>query len=193
MKLTFKKIIIACNTVTLAVILMATNALAVEAAISNNPSNYRSIKTVSRISHSGSRRLTGSNLEALAILTPEEEVMVKLINQERMEAGLEKLELDVTLIELARCKSTDMVRYNYFGHCSERLGTIYQQLESEKIIYDVVAQNLVGAPNCIKAFQRLMRSPVHRSNILNPNVKKLGIGIIKGGPYGKMITQIFLG
>ena len=33
--------------------------------------------------------------------------------------------------------------------------------------------------------------PHHRANILNPSYSEIGIGIINGGPYGKMITQLF--
>ena len=38
-----------------------------------------------------------------------------------------------------------------------------------------------------------MNSPGHRANILSTNFTKIGIGIVKGGPYGYMFTQEFIG
>jgi uncharacterized protein YkwD len=38
-----------------------------------------------------------------------------------------------------------------------------------------------------------MLSDGHRRNILNPAFDHVGIGIIEGGPYGIMFTQMFIG
>lgn len=125
-------------------------------------------------------------------LTPEEARIFKLINQERAEAGLPQLEIDSVLTELAREKSWDMVSHNYFGHYSEQLGTIHDQLKLKTVPYCKAAENLAGGPNLAKTFRRLLASPAHRSNILNPNFKRIGIGIAKGSAYGKMMTQVFI-
>ncbi len=125
-------------------------------------------------------------------LTPEEARIFKLISQERAKAGLPQLEIDPILTELARDKSLDMVNHNYFGHYSERYGTIHDQLKTNDISYCNAAENLAGGSDLYKTHRRLLASPAHRSNILNPNFKRVGIGIVKGSPYGKMITQIFV-
>jgi len=36
-----------------------------------------------------------------------------------------------------------------------------------------------------------MNSPGHKRNILDPAFNKVGIGVIDGGVYGKMVTQVF--
>jgi len=36
-----------------------------------------------------------------------------------------------------------------------------------------------------------MDSPGHRANILRPDFRKVGIGVIDGGAYGKMFVQVF--
>jgi uncharacterized protein YkwD len=36
-----------------------------------------------------------------------------------------------------------------------------------------------------------MNSEGHRKNILDPEFKRLGIGVIDNGVYGKMFVQIF--
>jgi uncharacterized protein YkwD len=118
--------------------------------------------------------------------------MIALVNQERMETGLTKLEMDATLMRLAEEKSWDMVRFNYFGHHSNRLGTIYDQLDRAQYRYQTAAENLIGAPNPIRAIQTVFSSPAHRGNILNPRFRKIGIGIVRGGSYGEMIVQILV-
>lgn len=140
-----------------------------------------------------SRTVPTTSATRIHALSGEEKEMLIVINQERMEAGLPKLQLDLNLVKLAREKSEDMAFYNYFGHISKRLGSIYQQLDREKISYHFAGENLIGAPDCRKAMKSVLASPSHRGNILNPHFKKIGIGIVRGGPYGKMITQIMTG
>ncbi len=126
-------------------------------------------------------------------LSSQEEQMISLINQERAKAGLNELIIDNSLVKLAKEKSMDMVSHNYFGHNSKRLGTIYDQLYREQIVYERAAENLAGTGNVRKAQDYLFASPTHRWNILNPKFKKIGVGIVRGGPFGAMITQLFLG
>jgi len=118
--------------------------------------------------------------------------MVAMVNQERLEAGLAKLAIDPTLVKLAEEKGRDMIRFDYFGHHSERLGTIYDQLDRARINYQLAAENLIGAPNYRRAEDVAFASSAHRSNILNPHFQKVGIGIVRGGPYGEMIVQILV-
>jgi uncharacterized protein YkwD len=125
-------------------------------------------------------------------LVTEEKAMFQLINRERTQNGLPQLELDAELTKLAREKSRDMICYNYFGHQSERLGSVYDQLRQNGIDYRVVGENLIGAPGYRRAHQSLMDSPAHRGNILNPCFSKIGIGIGAGGPYRKVFTQILI-
>ncbi len=125
-------------------------------------------------------------------LTQAELELILLINQERAHTGLNQLEVDPTLVELAREKSRDMVSYNYFGHLSEQLGTVYDQLQRVGFPYQKAAENLVGCAVPRKAHLGMMSSPAHRSNLLNPRYTKIGIGIARGGPYGGMITEIFV-
>jgi uncharacterized protein YkwD len=138
------------------------------------------------------KRGNGQNSLREINLTREEAQMFKLINQERAKAGLPQFEINSTLTKLARDKSLDMVVYNYFGHYSERLGTIHDQLKAEQVSYGNAAENLAGGPDLTRTHCRLLASPAHRSNILNPKFKRIGIGIVKGSPYGKMVTQVFV-
>ena len=119
--------------------------------------------------------------------------MLSLINQERTRAGLAPLTIDMRLTELARKKSQDMIVNNYFGHNSPTYGSPFDMLRAAGISYRAAGENLAGAPTVERAHQLLMASPGHRANILSTYYNRVGIGIVSGGPYGKMFTQLFIG
>ncbi|NPV53571.1 MAG: hypothetical protein HPY71_08605 [Firmicutes bacterium] len=119
--------------------------------------------------------------------------MLDLINQERSRAGLAPLQVDMRLVELARQKSADMIARNYFSHYSPTYGSPFDMLKRAGISYRAAGENIAGAPTVAQAHSALMSSEGHRANILNPSYNRVGIGIVNGGPYGKMFTQLFIG
>lgn len=127
------------------------------------------------------------------VLTPEEKQMLDLVNRERQRAGLRPLVVDPKLVQLARLKSKDMIAKGYFSHYSPTYGSPFEMMDSFGVSYRYAGENLAGAPTVEIAHRSLMNSPGHRANILNPNFQRIGIGIISGGPYGKMFTQLFAG
>lgn len=129
---------------------------------------------------------------ATGSITAEEMQMVNLVNQERAKAGVAQLAVDSQLVEIARTKSQDMITNNYFGHTSPSFGTTFNLIKQRGIQYSAAGENLAGAMNVATAHQMLMNSAGHRANILYPSFTKVGIGIVHGGPYGAMFTQLFL-
>lgn len=127
------------------------------------------------------------------VLAAEEQRMWELVNQERARAGLPPLQLDLDLVRLARSKSEDMVRLGYFGHFSPTYGSPFAMMERAGIAYRYAGENLAGAPTVEIAHRALMASPGHRANILSPHFTHVGIGVVQGGPYGRMFTQMFVG
>lgn len=126
-------------------------------------------------------------------MTAEEAQMLQLVNAERTKAGLPALQADPQLAKTARAKSQDMITYNYFDHQSPDLGSPFDQMRAAGIRYTTAGENIAGNHSVEAAHQALMNSPGHRANILNPAFKKIGIGIVHGGPYGMMFTQQFIG
>ena len=126
-------------------------------------------------------------------LTAMEQQMVNLVNQERVKQGLKPLEVDMRLVKAARLKSQDMIDKNYTGHISPTYGSPFDMLKSMGITYKTAGENIAGAGTVDRAHTNLMNSSGHRANILYTQYTKIGIGIIQGGPYGLMITQIFMG
>ena len=126
-------------------------------------------------------------------LTAMEQQMMNLINQDRTKLGLKPLEVDMRLVQMARLKSQDMLTNNYTSHFSPTYGSPFDMMKSLGITYHTAGENIAGAGTVDRAYTNLMNSPGHRANILNSNYTKVGIGIIQGGPYGLMITQMFIG
>lgn len=127
-------------------------------------------------------------------LTADEQQMLNYVNQERAKAGVAPLKADMRLVQTARTKSKDMIDNKYFAHTSPTLGEFHVIIKKAVgSAYGYLGENLAGAPTVQTAHTSLMNSAGHRRNILNPNYTHIGIGIVNGGPYGKMFTQHFGG
>ncbi|MBY6277600.1 CAP domain-containing protein, partial [Symbiobacterium thermophilum] len=61
------------------------------------------------------------------------------------------------------------------------------------VSYRTAGENIAGNQSVQAAHTALMNSSGHRANILNASYTHVGIGIVEGGPYGMMFTQMFVG
>ena len=121
-----------------------------------------------------------------------EQEMLRLINQERTARGLPALELDPRVLPVARQHSEEMFRLKYFGHQSPVLGSPFDRLMGAQISYTRAGENLAYAHSVAIAHRGLMESQGHRENILRPEFTRVAIGVISGGSYGRMFTQLFI-
>lgn len=122
---------------------------------------------------------------------PSEERMLLLVNGERQKAGVGNLTSDSTLTKLARVYSDTMFKQGYFSHYDKKGNSPFDRMNATHISYTYAGENLALAPTVDLAMQGLMNSPGHRANILKPQFKHIGIGVVDGGIYGKMFTQEF--
>ncbi len=120
-----------------------------------------------------------------------EEQMIDLVNKERAQRGLKTLKFDQKLQLVARDHSADMFDRGYFSHYSPEGKTVADRAEKYNVNYLVIGENLAYAPSLELAHNGLMNSEGHRANILSVDYRKIGIGIMDGGAYGLMITQVF--
>ncbi|MBI2019918.1 CvpA family protein [Candidatus Daviesbacteria bacterium] len=120
-----------------------------------------------------------------------ERAMIDLVNQERTSRGLRALTFDANLREVARAHSEDMFKRGYFSHYSPEGETVADRASKVGIDFLVIGENLAYAPNLELAHRGLMNSEGHRANILSADYGKIGIGVMDGGVYGKMYTQVF--
>lgn len=131
-------------------------------------------------------------LETSEVLLEMEKKMMDLVNQEREENGLNKLELDEELRNVARIKSEDIVKNDYFDHTSPIYGTPFEMMEGFGIHFTQAAENLAGHQSVELAHEGLMNSKGHRENILRTGLSHMGIGIMPDDKYGYIFTQMFI-
>ena len=136
---------------------------------------------------------TTTTTQTTSGLNADEQNMINLVNQERDKAGLSPLQTDLTLVKLARLKAQDMISKGYFSHTSPTYGSPFDMMKSYGVKYSYAGENLAGASTVQSAHTNLMNSSGHRANILSTNYTQVGIGVVSGGPYGKMFVQLFTG
>lgn len=120
-----------------------------------------------------------------------EGAMVDLVNKERVSLGLKILNFDSNLRTVARLHSEDMFKRGYFSHYSPEGESVADRANKAGVDFLVIGENLAYAPSLETAHKGLMNSEGHRANILSEDYGKIGIGVIDGGIYGKMFTQVF--
>lgn len=120
-----------------------------------------------------------------------ENQLISLVNKERLAHNLRPLEHIKALTEIGRSHSSDMFKRGYFAHSSPEGENVADRAAKAKYLYLVIGENLAYAPTVELAHKGLMDSPGHRANILSPEFNKIGIGIMDGGVYGLMVTQVF--
>lgn len=121
-----------------------------------------------------------------------EQKMLDLINRERSNAGLKPVTFNKEITNVARAHSMDMFKRHYFAHVNPEGLDGADRLNAAKIPWQVSGENLAYAPDVDIAHQGLMDSPGHRANILKPEFRQVGIGVIDAGFYGQMFTQNFI-
>jgi uncharacterized membrane protein required for colicin V production len=127
----------------------------------------------------------------LSIDLDSEQKMLDLVNLERKKAGIGELIADDNLRLIARDYARNMWERGYFGHYSPEGEDVGDRLEEKDIPYTIAGENLALAPTVGTAHTGLMSSEGHRKNILNSDFRRLGVGVIDNGIYGKMFVQVF--
>src|SRR5919204_3831845 len=115
--------------------------------------------------------------------------MLELLNRERAAQGLVGLVSDDRLRDAARAHSEEMVRLRYFAHDSPVAGSPFDRITRAGARFGAAGENLAFAPTVDAAHRGLMNSPEHRKNILTPQFRRVGIGVVTAGSWGKMFTQ----
>ena len=128
---------------------------------------------------------------ASASVTAYENEVVRLVNIERANRGLSALEYDWQLSRVARYKSEDMQKNNYFSHTSPTYGSPFNMMKSFGITYKTAGENIAkGYKTPAAVVEGWMNSPGHRANILNSSFTHIGVGYTSVGSFW---TQMFIG
>ena len=117
--------------------------------------------------------------------------MFALINQARASNGLAPFTLDPALADVARRHSADMVARGYFAHTNPEGLSPFDRMAAAGITYRAAAENIGWAGDAVLAHNALMNSPAHRANLLNPQLGRIGVGIVRKDSMHVMVTQLF--
>ncbi|MCA1319547.1 CAP domain-containing protein [Bacillus tianshenii] len=120
-----------------------------------------------------------------------EKKVVELTNAERAKQGLAPLELDEELSKVAKEKSNDMKKNNYFAHNSPTYGSPFDMMKQFGIEYRTAGENIaMGQQSPEEVVNAWMNSEGHRANIMNGEFTHIGVGHVEDGNYW---TQMFIG
>lgn len=126
------------------------------------------------------------------IKTQESEV-IRLVNIQRTNSGLQPLTTNWELSRIARYKSQDMINKNYFSHISPTYGSPFNMIENFGIKFSSGGENIaMGQKTAAEVVAAWMNSPGHRANILNPSYTQIGVGLAKNGQGVCYWTQMFI-
>ena len=131
-------------------------------------------------------------IPALTEITADEQLMVDMINQERIAAGVNPIKLDLRLASVGRAKANDLKANNYFDHTSPTYGSPWAMMQQVGLTVQWAGENISGNKSVAGSMAALMLSSGHRANILDPRFTHVGVGIAYGSAYGNLYVQEFL-
>jgi hypothetical protein len=124
-----------------------------------------------------------------ANISPSE--VVRLTNEKRTASGLSALSQNSKLDSAALAKGNDMLAKGYWAHFAPDGTSPWSFFVTFGYRYRYAGENLArDFSDPSSAVNAWMNSPTHRDNILNPNYKEIGIGVVEGNLSGADTTII---
>ena len=167
----------------------------------NNNNNSNSNNTNENPLNNNSINNSNTNNEAINnssdFMNEVEQLIFKLVNEERAKANLSPLSYNSSLEKYARIKSQDMGNRAYFSHEDPEGKYITDKMKEDGFSYSAWAENIAYLSENTDAnylantfMNNWMNSSGHRANILTNNCTSIGIGVcsINGKVYA---TQEF--
>ncbi|NEP02731.1 MAG: CAP domain-containing protein [Symploca sp. SIO2E9] len=103
--------------------------------------------------------------------------LLQLTNAEREKVGSPPLKLNAKLFRAAQRHAEDMAENNFFSHTGFNGSSMSDRLEEVGYSWKRIAENIsAGQSSPEDTMERWMNSSGHRGNILNPQLKEIGIG-----------------
>jgi Cysteine-rich secretory protein family len=104
-----------------------------------------------------------------------------LTNTDRREQGLPALEWNEALAAAAQAHAERMAREGALSHQYAGEPPLMQRAEQAGAHFEAIAENVAMAPDAEGVEQAWMHSTPHRTNILDPKMNALGIGVVERG------------
>lgn len=116
-----------------------------------------------------------------------------LVNNERVECDLPKLELSPTLCSIALLRAVDMAENNYFDHVSPTGESAFSLLKQYKVLLFNSAENIgQGDVSSEKMVEAWMNSQEHHDIIMCETYHQTGVGIAKSADGEVYWVQVFI-
>jgi uncharacterized protein YkwD len=128
-----------------------------------------------------------------ANISPSE--VIRLTNIQRQANGLSAVTENATLDSAALAKGNDMLAKGYWAHFAPDGTSPWSFFLKFGYKYKYAGENLArDFSDASSAVTAWMNSPSHKENILNPNYREIGIGVVEGSLAGvdtTIIVQFF--
>ncbi|MEG4007177.1 CAP domain-containing protein [Microcoleus sp. Pol11C1] len=103
--------------------------------------------------------------------------VLELTNLERSKLGLSPLTLNTQLLNAAENHSQNMALQDFFSHTGKDGSSLGSRISATGYQFSAAAENIAaGYSTPEQVVSSWMNSSGHRANILNPNLKEIGIG-----------------
>lgn len=103
--------------------------------------------------------------------------VVTLTNQHRAAAGCAPLTINGRLMAAAQLHSEDMALRDFFSHTSSNGSSPWDRMRAQGYTFSHAAENIAaGYPTPASVVEGWMNSSGHRANILNCNLREVGVG-----------------
>jgi uncharacterized protein YkwD len=127
------------------------------------------------------------------------EALVCLVNEQRVQAGLNTARVSRRLTRAALKHSADMVSRRYFAHQSSGGSTMISRAKREGYMGKSrswwIAENIAWGNGELSTaaaiLESWLESPPHRANILSAKARDLGLGMAAGAPDGGSGGAVF--
>jgi hypothetical protein len=117
--------------------------------------------------------------------------VIRLTNAQRAANGLSALSENLSLDGAALAKGNDMLAKGYWAHFAPDGTSPWNFFLNFGYKYKYAGENLArDFPDAASAVSAWMNSPSHKENILNPNYREIGIGVVEGSLAGIDTTVI---
>ena len=103
-----------------------------------------------------------------------------MINRDRTEAGLPKLEWNEWLAQAARKHAEEMASRDRLSHQFPGEPGLRDRIAATALRFDASGENVASGPTASGINEEWMHSPGHRANILDPKYNAIGVAVARG-------------
>lgn len=119
-----------------------------------------------------------------------------LVNRQRRLHGVTPFEWNNALAEQARLHSASMMERGFFAHVDPVRGPLAARLNAAGVRWSRCGENIFREQGmddpAYEAVEGWMKSPAHRSSLLDPLFTATGVGIAISPTTEYFITQVFI-